>query len=87
MVGGTAFFIYQLLLLLFFTLPLLWFLPDKETKVDILPFGLPELGLRLYRIDSGAGDRDCVPVQQPRTVDVSESKPRGVGPDSFLEVH
>jgi putative flippase GtrA len=47
MVGGTAFVIYQLLLLLFYTLPLLWFMPDKETKVDILPFGLPELGLRL----------------------------------------
>jgi putative flippase GtrA len=47
MVGGIGFLIYQFLLLVFFTLPTLWFLPDKETKIDPLPFGLPELGLRL----------------------------------------
>ena len=47
MVGGTAFLIYQFFLLMFYTLPVLWFLPDKETTIDPLPFGLPELGLRL----------------------------------------
>lgn len=47
MVGGIGFLIYQFLLLTFYTLPTLWFLPDKETKIDLLPFGLPELGLRL----------------------------------------
>jgi len=47
MVGGIAFLIYQFFLLMFYTLPVLWFLPDKETKIDPLPFGLPELGLRL----------------------------------------
>src|SRR3990170_3097860 len=47
MVGGTAFLIYQFFLLMFYTLPVLWFLPDKEATIDPLPFGLPELGLRL----------------------------------------
>lgn len=47
MVGGTAFLIYQFFLIVFYALPVLWFLPDKETKIDPLPFGLPELGLRL----------------------------------------
>jgi putative flippase GtrA len=47
MVGGIGFLIYQFLLVVFYTLPTLWFLPDKETKIDPLPFGLPELGLRL----------------------------------------
>ena len=47
MVGGIGFLIYQFLLVVFYTLPTLWFLPAKETKIDPLPFGLPELGLRL----------------------------------------
>jgi putative flippase GtrA len=47
MVGGMGFVIYQFLLFVFYTLPTLPFLPDKETKIDPLPFGLPELGLRL----------------------------------------
>jgi len=47
MVGGIGFLIYQFFLLAFYTLPTLWFLPDKETTIDPLPFGLPELGLRL----------------------------------------
>jgi putative flippase GtrA len=47
MVGGVGFVIYQFLLFVFYTLPTLPFLPDKETKIDPLPFGLPELGLRL----------------------------------------
>ena len=47
MVGGVGFIIYQFLLLVFYTLPTLPFLPEKETKIDPLPFGLPELGLRL----------------------------------------
>jgi putative flippase GtrA len=46
MVGGIGFLIYQFLLMVFYTLPTLWFLPDKETKIDT-PFALPELGLRL----------------------------------------
>ena len=46
MVGGMGFVIYQFLLFVFYTLPTLPFLPDKETKIDPLPVG-PELGLRL----------------------------------------
>jgi putative flippase GtrA len=49
-VGGMAFFIYQVALAAFYETSLLWFLPDKGTETDLGLFTIPDTRLLISSV-------------------------------------